>query len=166
MRRDRQAGFTLAEQALSLLVLALVVGAIATVVGYAESHSTDPMLERQGLALAEAYLEEVLAKSYFDPDDGETCPPPESDRDAYDNLCDFAGLVIAGAVFPDGSLTPGLDDFQIQIDVIADGSAALGPLTGAHNGGAAPATIRVDVTVLWQERVNLVLTGYRSAPPV
>lgn len=165
MRRNRQSGFTLAEQVLSLLVLALVVGAIATVVAYAESRSADPMLERQGLALAEAYLEEVLAKPYFDPDDGGVCPAPEAERAQYDNLCDYAGIVVAGAVFPDGTATAGLEDFEIRIEITADGSASLGPLTGFHGDGATPAAIRVDVSVRWQERVNLVLTGYRSAPP-
>lgn len=167
MSPSRQSGFTLAEQAMTLLVLVLVLGAIASVMSFSESRSVDPVLERQGLSLAEAYLEEVLSKSYLDPDDGNVCPAPEAERDAYDNLCDFSGLTVAGAVFPDGTVVPGLDDFMISIDIVADGSAQLGPLTGFQPGtsNTVPATIRVDVSLIWQEKVSIVITGYRSAPP-
>ncbi len=87
-----QHGFTLVELVISIVILGIVsVGLMATQASIANS-SADPMLSRQSQAIAEAYINEIVARNYLDPSTGTVCPSAPASRNLYDNVCDYAGL--------------------------------------------------------------------------
>lgn len=117
-------------------------------------HSASPMLGRQAVSIAEAYLEEALAKPYLDPEEGTVCPTPEATRDLYDNVCDYDGLDETGPRNPLGTEIDGLDGYRIELDV--DTSAQLGEISGVSD------VLRVDATVTDPLGRKFVLSGYRT----
>ena len=115
------------------------------------------MIEYQSSAIANAYLEEILLKPYFDPDlgaGGGACPPPEASRDLFDNVCDYAGIDDAGAEDQDGTPVPGLGAYRVRVTV--DAGATLNDLVGSAD------VLRVDVRVTHLPLVDHSLTGYRA----
>lgn len=72
-RRDvrRERGLTLLEQIMFIVVIGIAAAGVMGVIGYATRASTDPMIHKQALAIAEALLEEVqlMPFTYCDPDD-------------------------------------------------------------------------------------------------
>jgi MSHA pilin protein MshD len=69
MRRER--GLTLLELVMFIVVIGVAAAGVVGVIGYATRASTDPMIQKQALAIAEAMLEEVqlMPFTYCDPDD-------------------------------------------------------------------------------------------------
>ena len=66
-------GFTLVELVIAMVVISIALSGVLMVMNYTTAHSADPMIQHQAVAIAEAYLEEILLKPYADPDgvDGE-----------------------------------------------------------------------------------------------
>jgi MSHA pilin protein MshD len=111
--------------------------------------SADPMLRHQASAIAEAYLEEIVLRSFSDPDgvDG------EGSRAAFDDLDDYDGLTDVGARDQFGNAIAGLDAYTVSVTV--SNSSAL-PSVPAGDA------LRVDVLVSRGAGINLVLSGYRT----
>jgi MSHA pilin protein MshD len=119
--------------------------------------SADPMLRYQAMAVAEAYLEEILLRSFYDPDlgaPGGACPAPEASRDLYDNVCDYNALDDLGARDQTGVAVPGLGNYRVRVNV--DSAATLGGLSGANT------VLRVDVRLTHTTQVDFTLSGYRT----
>jgi len=147
---------TLIELVVAIVVVAISLGGTLMLVDTTTRRSADPMLERQAISIAEAYLEEILQKSYLDPDTGTLCPTAEAARGLYDNVCDYDGLDELGARDQNGSPVAGLDRYRIEIDV--DLSANLGSLSGSAD------VIRVDAVVTDPTARTLRVSGYRTGP--
>src|SRR3954467_7602915 len=66
-----QAGLSLIELLMFIVIMSLAVAGILTVLNLTAQKSADPQVRRQMLAMAEALLEEVMFKpfTYCDPDD-------------------------------------------------------------------------------------------------
>jgi MSHA pilin protein MshD len=150
-------GTTLVEMIVSIAIIAVVVSGTLLLVQKVAVHSADPMIERQALAIAQAYLEEILLRPYWDPllgAGGGACPAPPASRDLYDNVCDYQGLDDAGAADQTGTPVPGLAAYRVRVAV--DAGAALGDLSGPAD------VLRVDVRVTHPAVVDLVLSGFRA----
>ena len=67
----RELGMTLLELIMFIVVIGIAAAGVVGVIGYATRASTDPMIHKQALAIAEAVLEEVqlMPFTYCDPDD-------------------------------------------------------------------------------------------------
>lgn len=67
----RQAGLTMIELIIFIVVIGVALGGVLTVFAYTTSHSADPLQRKQAMLLAEALVEEVsLARfTYCHPDD-------------------------------------------------------------------------------------------------
>jgi len=114
MRRTggHRQGFTLAEGLLASTVLAVAAGAMLLPFTVGARNNTVVVRQAVAVSLAEALLEEILVKPFYDPD-GPSNPGPEpgeSGRDRFDNiddyhdyteaagqLCDTTGSPITGA---------------------------------------------------------------------
>lgn len=146
MTSRRQAGFTLVELIIFIVVLGVGLAGILLVMDVSVARSADPMVRKQAMALADSVLEEVLLKAYADPD-GVT---GETTRATFDDVGDFNGLdetlSAAGPVFL--GMPAALHGYRIQVAVTA---AAL---------GAAPAW-RVSVTTS-RGGESITLVGYRA----
>jgi MSHA pilin protein MshD len=147
--RLRQQGVTLIELLVSIVVVGIAAGIILGLLATTTGASADPMLRHQASAIAEAYLEEILLRSFDDPDgvDGEGV------RTAFDDLDDYDGLLDIGARDQFGNAIAGLGDYTVAVSVSP--SAALAGLPAAD-------TLRVDVNVSRGTDISLLLSGYRA----
>lgn len=145
-------GFTFVELVISLVVIAIAVIGVLMVYTTTVASSADPLIRQQALAIAEAYLDEVVSKHYSDPDgvDG------EASRDQYDDVDDYAGFSAAPSR-PDGS-TAGLASLAAYTVTITVGApVAIGP--GGNQATARQVTVSVDhggttVASLWSYRTD------------
>lgn len=94
--RDSQSGFSLLELIVAIVVLGLVFAGFVTVYGTVLRQSADAQIQTQAITVASAYLDEVLAQPYRDPDTGLICGVPESGRPTFDNVCDYDQLALNG----------------------------------------------------------------------
>jgi MSHA pilin protein MshD len=152
-----QCGATLIELVISIVIISIAILGTLEVMRTTTLGSADPMLLKQATAIAEAYLEEILLKPFYDPDSGAgggVCPTAEASRDLYDNVCDYNGLDDAGAVDQNGSAVAGLGTYRVRVSV--DSAATLGALSGPAD------VMRADVRVTHSDRVDSTLSGYRT----
>lgn len=137
-----QTGFTLVELIVFIVVVSAGLAGILSVMNTTVKSSADPMVRKQAISLAESVLEEVLQKSYADPDD--TPAVVEASRDLWDNVDDYNGKTQGAFSFP-----PSLSAYSLAIGV-ADDSTTLGI-----------AAKKVTVTVT-RGAESITLTGYRT----
>ncbi len=148
-RLQPQAGMTLIEVIISIVVIAIAVGAVLGLFAINVGRSADPMIVRQGVSIAEAYIEEISLKDFLDPDgiDGETA------RVDFDDVDDYHGLSDAGAADQFGNPIAALAGYTV--DVAVQPSAAL-------PGVAAGDALRVDVRVRFAPYLDFTLSTYRT----
>ncbi|HPG25212.1 MAG: pilus assembly protein MshD [Spirochaetaceae bacterium] len=150
----RLRGASLVEIVVAIVVTSIALSGTLMLVDTTTRRSADPMLERQAISIGESYLEEILQKPFFDPDDGTLCPSPEADRDRYDNVCDYQGLDEIGARDQQGDAIAGLEGYRILVSV--DTTASLGGLSGPAD------VVRVDATIVDPLGNTVRLSGYRT----
>jgi len=108
--RPRPCGFTLFEVMLALGVIVFVVAALTRAVVAGQAQAYTMAHHARAVTLAEAIMDEVLAKPYADPQ-GDATPGPdpgETQRDQFDNADDYDGWIEAAGDLRDaaGGLYP------------------------------------------------------------
>lgn len=93
-----QRGFSLLELVVAIVVLGLIFAGFASVYGTVLRQSTEPQLQNQAVTVASAYLDEILGRSYRDPDTGLICGVQEPGRPSFDNVCDYDQLTLNGCM--------------------------------------------------------------------
>lgn len=149
MRRQR--GVTLVELVIAIVIVGVAAAALFSAMASIGGRSADPLLHQQSLALAEAYLEEILLQDFLDPASAGQCPAPPALRRDYDNVCDYAALVDNGARNAYGEGLAGLDGYRVSVSVT--------PV--AWNGLPAGDVLYVEVSVRDPAEGELRLGGYR-----
>ena len=146
----RQHGMTLVEVVISIVVIAIAVGAVLGVLSRTVEHSADALLTSQAVSIAEAYAEEIALKPFADPDgsDGETL------RSAFDDVDDYDGLVDVGVADQLGTPIAGLEGYTVAVTVTP--SAALPSVAAAD-------ALRIDVRVQFPAFVDYTLSTYRTS---
>lgn len=152
MRAPAQTGMTLVELVISIVIIGIAAAALYSAMAAIGGRSADPLLRQQSLAIAEAYLEEILLQPFLDPASGSQCPSPPASRAAYDNVCDYAGLADNGARDAQGQAIAALSAYRVQVQVTPQ----------AWNGLSASDALRIDVTVTDPAGQPLLLSGYRA----
>ena len=144
-----QLGVTLVELLISIVIVAVAASAVLGMLSITSQSSADPMVRRQAVSIAEAYLEEILLKPFVDPDgiDGEAA------RINFDDIDDYDGLTDAGARDQFGNPIGPLGAYTVSVTVSS--SSALAPIPLGD-------TLRVDVNVVWQTAIDFTLSGYRT----
>ena len=156
-----QRGLTLVELIVSMVIISIALGGVLMVMNFTTSHSADPMIQHQAVAIAEAYMEEILLQRYKDPDgypDG-TVAAKEGSRDLYDNVYDYHGLSDDPPQKQDESDIDALKGYAVTVEVeeIPDTDLnALGPNT------ARVKSKKITVTVNHNSETMMILTGYRT----
>lgn len=158
--RPRQHGLTLIELIIFMVIISVGITGILSVMNLTSKNSVDPMVRKQALSVAEAVMDEVLAKDFANPSGGftessSTC----ANRNLYDDVADYNCFKTSSANRIKGTDTlgatslAGLAAYAASIDIDST-TAALG-----LSGGSQVISIKVSVTGNGQ---NIVLTGYRS----
>ena len=141
-----QQGLTLIELIISILVIGIALAGVLSVMNLTVMRSADPMIQHQALAIAEAYLEEILTKEY----DDTNCPVGSgSSRETYCAVEHYHNLSDSGAHDQEGNPIPTLTSYDVAVNVTNE----------SINGETMK---RIDVTVSHPSGINLQLTGYRA----
>jgi len=161
----RQRGINLIELLISIVIISIACTGVLLVFAQTVRYSADPMIQTQALAIAEAYLDEILARPLNDPTTGsetggseEGSPSVAVNRPLLDDVQDYSGLsnsppqdqsgAVADFAPVDGQ--PDLAGYQVDVAVTAN----------VMVNGVAMA--QVDVRVRYAPVVDFTLTGYRA----
>ena len=180
--RRRARGVTLLELIVFIVVVSVAVVGVLTALNLSNSASTDPMIQKQALAIAEALLEEVQLQplTYCDPDDPNAAtalnaagctggagglldesrlplgPEVGETRTGttwpFDNVSDYNGF----------SMGPGITDISGNA-ITGLGSYSASVAVAQQALGAIPAaeSLLVTVTVTGPSNITVKLDGYR-----
>ena len=141
-------GVTLVELIISMLIISIALAGVLSVMNFTTSHSADPMIQHQAVAIAEAYMEEILLQEYANPTDGYT----GSDRSQFDDVDDYNSLPDTVVRDQDGVGIPALSGYGVTVTVE-------GPPTIALNGIDAK---KITVSVSHPAMGSIELVGYRT----
>lgn len=148
---NRQAGITLIELVISISVLAIALTGITVMISGGLARSADTLLEVRSIALAQAYLDEILGKRFDENSHDSGIPPCRNElgvmrqcssamgaesgetRGTFDDVDDYDGLDEGwGAVDSTlrdalGNPRVGFDNFRVSVSVrevqVASGGA-------------------------------------------
>jgi len=139
----RHSGFTLLEIITTVVVIAIAATALMSVFSSTIRTSADPVLQHQALAIAEAYMEEILRKDF--------AVGPGNTRPTFDDVRDYNGLNDVGARDQGNNPIAGLTDYTISVTVVNDGL----------NGIAAVDSLRINIVISRALIDDILLSGYR-----
>jgi MSHA pilin protein MshD len=178
-------GFSLIELVIAIVILSIGVTAFITLVINTTKNSIDPQIRQQGNAIARAYLEEIMLNSFcepdFDPDTDPvtTCPleclvsacstvapnacaganaigGAEAGRAVFDDVCDYNGLVDAGAVDQNGNAIGTLGNYTVNVTV-DDAGVNLNGLNGSNGQ-----VVLINVNVTHSTGATMSLSSYKT----
>ena len=143
-----QIGTTLVELIITIVVLGIGLSSILLVMNRNTASSADPLILHQGIAISEAYLEEIFSKPFVDPDGVDT----EMSRNLFDDVDDYNHAVVDGLPRDqDGNLIDGLGNYNVDVN---GASEKLGP-------GAIPG-LRITVSVTTPTGSVVRMSAYRT----
>lgn len=175
-------GISLVELVVFIAIISVGLAGILGVMNFTTRASADPLVQKQALAIAEAYLEEALALpfTYCDPDDplasevtsSAACATPEglgaeggetrsSSATPFDNVSDYASLSAGAPANVDGTPISGLGAYSVSVAVVAQALTGTSATVAATDGSGRPQSVRVTVTVTGPG-TTVVLDGYRA----
>lgn len=164
MGKDKQKGLTMIELIVFILIVSIALIGILSIMRLTTVASTDPMRDKQALAIAESLLEEIESQAftYCDPEDANATtatsiagcasaaqglgPTPGESRYAeprFDNVGDYHNFAMTGIVDIQNNPIAGLGSYNASVTEA---------LTGDE--------MRIDVTVT-SGSTSITLTGYR-----
>ena len=170
-------GLTLVELILFVLIVSIALLGVLLLLNTATARSSNPLVQKQALAVAEALLEEVelMPFTYCDPDDADVttaaspaaCTAPEalgpepgesrtSLATPFDNVNDYHNFSMAGISDITGTALPGLSAYSATVMIT--------PETLAGTGSSVPsaAALRISVQVNGPANQSITLEGYRT----
>lgn len=142
-RRNRQGGVTLVELILSMVIISIALAGIFSVINLTVSHSADPLVQHQAVAIAESYLEEILPRNYAGAASGS--------RADFDDVDDYNNLTDNGVHDQNGATVAGLAQYTVTVSVAA-------PATLADGVNAK----KITVSVSGPGVAGLSLIGYKA----
>ena len=178
LRQQRARGSSLVELIMFIVIIGIAVAGVLGAMSLSTRASADPLIQKQALAIAEAYLEEVLAMPfpYCAPDDVDAATATSATVGAggcaatievigaeagetrgggttpYDNVNDYNSLATGVPASIDGTAISGLSSYSVSVAVVAESLSTV----------AAPASLRVTVTVTGPSSTSVRLDGYRT----
>lgn len=162
-----QCGISLIELIMFIVIVSSAMAGILVVMNQVTSHSADPLIQKQALAIAESMLEEIQLKDLA----ATSCTGAlgaDAVRTGAGCVGDYAGYYTTAGVrefTTANSLVPGLGGYNITGVVVTDISALPG---GTFGGTLVPAGSGVQITVTVTETITspvgnaTTVTGYRA----
>jgi len=106
-------GATLIELIVTIIIISVSLTGIFSIVNYTTSHSVDPMLQQQAIAVAESYIEEITLLTVNDPNGSNT----GETRSSFDNIYDYDGLNDVGARDQNANVITGLENYTVSVSI-------------------------------------------------
>jgi MSHA pilin protein MshD len=147
---NRQRGVTLIELIIAITIVAIAATTILGTIANVATRSADAMVQQQAIAIAQAYLEEIMQRWVVDPNG----TPPNTGRGSWDLVDNYNGLVDVGAKDQFGNAIAALSAYTVSVSVVASTGLSGVPSTAAR---------RIDVTVTRTPGVTVTLSGYRTS---
>jgi MSHA pilin protein MshD len=144
----RQRGVTLIEVVVAIVIVAMAATAILGAMASITMRGAETMVRQQAVAVAEAYLEEILLQPVAFP--GGVVPTA---RASFNDEDQYNGLNDAGARDQFGNAIANLSGYTVSVAVTQ---------TTALTGIAAAQARQINVTVTDPNGITLRLTGYRA----
>ena len=138
-------GFTLMEMVLLIVVLSVGLAGIALSLQQAVRGSSDPLIEKQVVAIAESLMQEILLLPYNTPS-GESAGVT---RATYNSVSDWNGFSTAGIQTIEGTVIPSLSTYNV---------ASVSVTSTTLNSQTAKI---VTITVTGPGGAQFVLDGYK-----
>ena len=143
VRLKNQNGVTLVELILTMVIISVALVGILSVINLTVSHSADPVVNQQAIAIAESYLEEILLQHYS----GGT----SSSRANFDDVDDYNNLLDNGVQDQQGTAIASLAQYDVTVSVAAAVALADGVMAK-----------QITVSVSGPGVGNLSLVGYKA----
>ena len=169
VRSDRQRGVTLVELVVTIVVISIGLAGILVVMDRTTRTSADPMVRQQAVAVAEAYLEEILLKPYDEstasgsPEGALGPEADETNRTLFDDVNDYHAMANNGCVTTTAACPTlgscACDHNGNPISSLA-GYAVTVQVTATTLNGEAAELVQVSVTDPGGTIVDL--SGYRT----
>jgi len=157
LKTKQFSGFTLLEVLITIVVLSIAATAIMGVYINLGKSSADPMIQQQATSIAEAYMEEILSKSFADPVVAETGGPEAGEvRSTFNDIQDYDGLTNAGARNQNNQPIVGLSAYNVAVAVTGR------VLTGVAATIPATDSMRIDISVTHPAIGPVRLSGFRT----
>jgi MSHA pilin protein MshD len=163
-------GFTLIELIIFIVIISVGLAGVLSIFDTVTRRSADPVRAKQAIAVAEGMLDEIMNKSFCDPDTV-TLPAPgtsvpatcgthttEATRDLYDDVDDYNGYSRSGVRDVASDATVVLAGYNVLVTVTTPGSNFV-----VSANTITPADYRI-VTVTVSDTVgnqSYAITGYK-----
>jgi MSHA pilin protein MshD len=170
--RHRQTGLTIIELIVFIVIVGTALAGVLTVLNIAMKGSSDPVVRKQGLAIAEALLEEVMLQpfTWCDPDDSNaaTATGYASCTTAENNSSPEAGESRTSNITPFDNVND-YNGQQVTTNIAGGGAApysanvtvAPAVLNGIGDATTSSSALLITVTVNTGSE-TLRLQGYRT----
>lgn len=188
----RQQGLSLIELIMFMIIVSIGVVALLAVFSTTVRKSSDPLIRKQMLAIAESLLEEVQSKpfTYCDPDDANartatqavvgagstfcattaqsnnlTQPSTEtrtSTTNPFDNVADYGGTTGTTTISPISDVSGNSIAGLTAYSAQISIAATALGSIAAADGNGAPQSLAITVTVTGPGNSNLMLQGFRT----
>ncbi len=149
MHRGAARGVTLIELVVAITIVAIAATAVLGAMSAITGRGADAMVKQQEVAIAAAYLEEILLEPVAPP----AGAPAPTGRATYDDVDQYNGLVDVGAHDQFGNPIANLANYTVSVAVTQ---------TAALTGIVPADARRIDVTVSNPAAGSVSLTGYRA----
>lgn len=149
MSRHAQRGVTLIELVVAITIVAIAAVAVLGAMASITTRGANTMVRQQAVAIADAYLEEILLQP-VSPPSGAAAP---TSRASFNDVDEYNGLLDVGARDQFGNALPNLSNYTVSVAVVQ--TTALPNITAAN-------ARRIDVSVTDPTGLTVVLSGYRA----
>ncbi len=161
----RQTGFTLTEAVSMIIVLGIAIPPLVYLFQQVNARSVDQTFQQVGVAYANSLMEEVVSKSFEDPDAATgSFGTEEGSRAAYDDVDDYDGLNNSPPQELDGTNLSDYNGFTRSVAVDNVTAADPDPITPGADGSSEFKRIRVTVAWTGGKGGECTLTTLRTKP--
>jgi len=162
-----ESGATLVELIITIVIISIALAGTIVAFSNVVGRSSDTLFQSRAIALAQAYLDEIMAQP-FDRDTPEGGVPAytdpcrvtggsAADRDTFRSVDQYDDLTFSPPQLATGAISEGgYDDFTVSISV-----SCVDPATELGNADIEQAK-RIDLTISSPGNQSAVFSAYRS----
>lgn len=168
LTKPRQQGATLVELVMTIVIIGVAIAGVVGAFSLITGRSADPLNQTRAVALAQLYMDEILARNYDEsskvgggkvPAAQVDCTSPGADgetRAGYDDVDDYHAITNAIPEDGEGNPLPGYGNFRISIAVSCAGDD-ISEMSLANSDAK-----RIDITITDPSNATYRFSAYRG----